>query len=261
MTMIELNTFAEVCYHKKGFYELLEAFYSGEADQIDCQFWNLDNQQWLDQIGVALAQQMRDFLIENKTSDLVDLINNWVNNHTALEDRLQIDEEGDIVAPSGGAQNIYRVAEFFKTHTPHKTKPPEEFGVAKAKDSHEILVLDESEIPASFDAATLYLNGKAIISADEETNISHEDIGDIASNLSEALGGVQITECKIYLRDLASACAEARGEIEQFNKDMALAKDGKGDVDIDDVFDLLDAWTQGYTNANAYQAYQNSLEK
>ncbi|SFB80447.1 hypothetical protein SAMN05660443_0233 [Marinospirillum celere] len=115
--MIEANTFAEACYNQNSLDELLEAYFDAEADQSDCESWGIDEQKWMDSIEKAMGEKMREFFCENNNSKIHSMINSWAKKP---EGYLSIDEEGDIVSPSGAAMTIGQTAGFFKKTEAHK---------------------------------------------------------------------------------------------------------------------------------------------
>jgi hypothetical protein len=59
MTTINENTFAAACYEMNSIAEL-EAAIAGPADKIDMKSWGLTEQEWRDQIALALKAKRED---------------------------------------------------------------------------------------------------------------------------------------------------------------------------------------------------------
>lgn len=95
-----------------------------------------------------------------------------------------------------------------------------------------VLLVDQSSIPASFDAVSLFVNGRHVLDADEAND---HPIEDIASNLAAALD-TDVTQESLSGIDLARYLA---GKREKLSELEASIKEGNAD---------LDDWVQGYTN-------------
>lgn len=59
MTKIAENTFAAACYDMNSIAEL-ETALAGPADAADMRVWNLTEQEWRDQIALALKAKRED---------------------------------------------------------------------------------------------------------------------------------------------------------------------------------------------------------
>jgi hypothetical protein len=97
----------------------------------------------------------------------------------------------------------------------------------------KIYLVDQKQIPASFEGTSLFVNNKHILDADETNDYPIQDIADA---LAEALDG-ELQTISITTEQLAQSIVK---------NDPLLANDFKenlksGEVDYDE-------WTQGYNN-------------
>lgn len=110
---IKPNTFAEACYDTNAsLSELLDAYAASEADATNCEIWGISEQEWFESIETALGARMRDIFRENQTNpDTLAALHAWANQP---EGRLSIDDDGDVISPSGAAFTVDQLAGFFR---------------------------------------------------------------------------------------------------------------------------------------------------
>lgn len=107
-----------------------------------------------------------------------------------------------------------------------------------------IFLVDETEIPSSFDNTRLLVNGEHILSSDEQ-NV--HPVKDVAESLSTALNA-ELKEVKVTSEQLAYSIVKHDPVLkDDFEEDLK-----SGETDFDE-------WCQGYTN-NDILNYINDLD-
>lgn len=102
MSFIKENTFAESCYNQNSIQELIDGL-TQDADQSDMIEWGLTEDQWRDQIKVALAEMLAD------SGEALGCVAEWANTNL---DSVTIDSDGDIHDGRAWLSND-RLAEFY----------------------------------------------------------------------------------------------------------------------------------------------------
>jgi hypothetical protein len=95
-----------------------------------------------------------------------------------------------------------------------------------------IIIADQTEIAASFNGSSLFVNGVHIVDADDNNDFPLEDI---AESLSIALDST-VRRVKVTEKKLAIAVAKRLGQYDELEREI-----DSGEVVYDD-------WHQGYSN-------------
>lgn len=114
MNFINENTFAEACYNQNSVQQLVEGL-TDDADQSDMIQWNLNEQQWRDQIKLALAEMLDDAGSNDADVTSESIIAEWANTDPA---DVTIDSAGDIHDGRAWLSNE-RLAEFYTWFASH----------------------------------------------------------------------------------------------------------------------------------------------
>jgi hypothetical protein len=104
----------------------------------------------------------------------------------------------------------------------------------------KVLIVNQRDIPASFDGESLFVNGVHILDADESTDLPIEDI---AANLAVALG-CEVERVTLTEEALARSMSKANGTLGDF---LANASDSND----------FDEFIQGYTNEDVLRAVKD----
>jgi hypothetical protein len=97
-----------------------------------------------------------------------------------------------------------------------------------------IIIVDQTEIPSSFEGSSLFVSGVHILDADEHNDLP---LKEIAESLATALDS-QVRTVKVTERQLATTIAKKLGKYEELETEI-----DSGEVNYEN-------WNQGYTNEN-----------
>lgn len=109
-------------------------------------------------------------------------------------------------------------------------------------DPNEVLLVDQTEIPASFGGMSLFLNGTHILDSDE---INTYPIFEVAEALAKNQE-VPVQQVKLSEKDLALHIAKQRNSLKELYAVINEDED-------------LSPWLQGYTNQDAFEASKEML--
>lgn len=101
-----------------------------------------------------------------------------------------------------------------------------------------IIIVDQTDIPSSFEGSSLFVFGVHIADSDEHNEVP---LLDMAGALAKALD-TEVRTVKITQEQLAKAVATKLGRLDEFEKEIASGEEN------------YEYWNEGYTNDHVLDA-------